>query len=257
MLGATSQKADPAVTARLWEDFAKNRTLETRNELIMQYVPLVKGIALRLLPTYRKHVEFDDLLSGGLLGLMDAIDKFDITKDVKFETYASLRIKGEIIDQIRKQDWAPISLRQKIKKVEECFDTLETRTGRQPTEGEVAAQLMMSADEVKKTLDEAHTFNMVALDEMLMDRVAGDSLASPQEESPEARLEDRELKEALTKYIEALPEKEKQVIAMYYYEELTLKEIGLVLGVTESRVSQIHSKAMMALRLKMAKAFSL
>ncbi len=255
MLGAVPRKADPSVTGRLWEEFAKSHSLETRNELVMQYIPLVKSIALRLVPTYRKHVEFDDLMSSGLLGLMDAIDKFDITKDVKFETYASLRIKGEIIDQIRKQDWAPISLRQKIKKVEECFDALETRTGRQPTESEVAAQLMMSADEVKKTLDEAHTFNMVALDEMLLER--GDSLASPREDGPEALLEDQEIKKTLVKVIEALPEKEKQVISMYYYDELTLKEIGLVLGVTESRVSQIHSKAMMALRLKMTKAFSL
>ncbi|MDR1669753.1 MAG: FliA/WhiG family RNA polymerase sigma factor [Oscillospiraceae bacterium] len=255
MLGTTAQKSDPSLTARLWEEFSQNRSLETRNELVMQYVPLVKSIALRLLPTYRKYVDFDDLLSSGLMGMMDAIDKFDLTKDVKFETYASLRIKGEIIDQIRKQDWAPNSLRQKIKKVEECFDALETRTGRTPTEGEVAVSLAMSAEEVKKTLDEAHTFNMVALDEMLTER--GDSLASPQEEGPEARLEDRELKETLVKYIEALPEKEKQVIAMYYYEELTLKEIGLVLGVTESRVSQIHSKAMMGLRLKMTKAFTI
>ncbi|MDR1692656.1 MAG: FliA/WhiG family RNA polymerase sigma factor [Oscillospiraceae bacterium] len=255
MLATAPSKTDPSVTEKLWGDFVKNRSLETRNELVMQYVPLVKSIALRLLPTYRKHVEFDDLLSSGLLGMMDAIDKFDLSKGVKFETYASMRIKGEIIDQIRKQDWAPISLRQKIKKVEECFDTLETRTGRMPSEAEVALQLSMSAEDVKKTLDEAHTFNLVALDEMLSDRVTGDSLATPQEESPEAKLEDQEIKATLARFIESLPEKEKQVVAMYYYEELTLKEIGLVLGVTESRISQIHSKAMMSLRVKMTKAF--
>jgi RNA polymerase sigma factor for flagellar operon FliA len=114
----------------------------------------------------------------------------------------------------------------------------------------------MSADDVKKTLDEAHTFNMVALDEMLMDRVAGDSLAAPSDESPERRLEEQELRSVLAKTIESLPEKEQQVVSMYYYDELTLKEIGLVLGVTESRISQIHSKAMMTLRTRMRKAFA-
>ena len=248
-------KAEAASAARLWTEFSHTRSLEIRNELVMKYVHLVRSIALRLVPTYRKHVDFDDLMSSGLLGLMDAIDKFDITKDVKFETYASLRVKGEIIDQIRKQDWAPISLRQKIKKVEECFETMESSMGRAPTESEVASRLSMSAEDVKKTLDEAHTFNMVALDEMLMDRVAGDSLAASPDESPERRLEEQEIKAVLAKTIEALPEKEKQVVSMYYYDELTLKEIGLVLGVTESRVSQIHSKALMTLRTKMLKAF--
>jgi RNA polymerase sigma factor for flagellar operon FliA len=247
---------EAAQTERLWAEFVKSRCLEMRNELVMKYVPLVKHVVLRLMPTYRKHVDFDDLMSGGLLGLMDAIDKFDITKGVKFETYASLRVKGEIIDQIRKQDWAPISLRQKIKKVEECYESLESSMGRTPTEEDVARKLSMSADEVKKTLDEAHTFNLVALDEMLMDRVAGDSLAAPADESPERRLEEQEIRSVLAKTIDALPEKEKLVVSMYYQDEMTLKEIGLVLGVTESRVSQIHSKALMALRVKMTKAFA-
>jgi len=247
---------DAAQTERLWAEFVNTRCLEMRNELVMKYVPLVKHVVLRLMPTYRKHVDFDDLMSSGLLGLMDAIDKFDIGKGVKFETYASLRVKGEIIDQIRKQDWAPISLRQKIKKVEECYEALESSMGRTPTENDVAHILSMSTDDVKKTLDEAHMFNLVALDEMLMDRVTGDSLAAPSDESPEKRLEEQEIRSVLGKNIEALPEKEKAVVAMYYHEEMTLKEIGLVLGVTESRVSQIHSKALMTLRVKMKKAFN-
>ena len=257
MLSMEDTKAVDAAQAEwLWAEFVKTRSLETRNELVMKYVPLVKHIVMRLLPTYRKHVEFDDLMSSGLLGLMDAIDKFDMGKDVKFETYATLRIKGEIIDQIRKQDWAPISLRQKIKKVEECYETLESSMGRMPTEAEVAHRLSMSADDVKRTLDEAHTFNLVALDEMLIERVTGDSLAVPADESPERRLEERETLNVLTKSIGLLPEKEQQVLAMYYQEEMTLKEIGLVLGVTESRVSQIHSKAIMTLRIKMGRAFA-
>ena len=241
-------------TQALWEEFAVSRDVDTRNELVMSYLHLVKFIARRLLPTYHKHVEFDDLMSSGLLGLMDAIDKFDPAKEVKFETYASLRIRGEIIDQIRKQDWAPISLRQKIKKVENGYAELEGTLGRSVTEREVAAHLEMPENEVKKTLDESHTFNIMCLDEVLVDRMKSGDLLVSNEETPEESLENREMLELLAKYIDTLSEKERLVISLYYYDELTLKEIGLTLGVTESRVSQIHSKAMMTLRGKLTAA---
>jgi len=169
-------KGEPEEAERLWKEFAQSRSLELRNELVMYYVPLVKTIALRMMPSYRKHVEFDDLMSSGLLGLMDAVDKFDPSKDVKFETYATLRIKGEIVDQIRKQDWAPISLRQKIKKVEEAYDTIEAKTGKSPSDQAVAEHLHMSTDEVQKVLGESHTFNLIALDEMLVDRLGWDRM---------------------------------------------------------------------------------
>ena len=226
-----------------------------RNQLVMQYVGLVKTIVLRLIPTYRKYVDFDDLMSCGLIGLMDAIDKFDIHKEVKFETYASLRVKGEIIDQIRKQDWAPISLRQKIKRIEEGFETLEARNGRAATENEVAEYVSMSVDDVKRTLDESHTFNIVCLDEILVDRVKSEELLASSEGSPEENLELAEMKEILASYVEALPERERLVVSMYYADEMTLKEIGQTLGVSESRISQIHSKALMTLRTKMKQAF--
>ena len=245
----------PETTARLWEEFAQTRSLEIRNMLALEYIQLVKRIVLRLVPTYRKHIDFDDLMSCGLLGLMDAIDKFDITKEVKFETYASLRVKGEIIDQIRKQDWAPISLRQKIKKIEDGFEVLESKFGRAATEKEVAAHVSMNVDDVKRTLDELHTFNLVALDELLVDRVKGEEMFASNDENPEINYENREMREVLSEHIDALPEKDRLVISLYYYDELTLKEIGLVLGVSESRVSQIHSKALMTLRTKMKKAF--
>ncbi|MDR0248458.1 MAG: FliA/WhiG family RNA polymerase sigma factor [Oscillospiraceae bacterium] len=246
----------PESLQRLWGDFAATRSLELRNQLVMHYIKLVKQIALRLVPTYRKHVDFDDLMSCGLLGLMDAIDRFDVTKEVKFETYATLRIKGEIIDQIRRQDWAPISLRQKIKRIEDGITTLEAKLGRSASEAEVAEYLSMSADEVRRALDESYTFNMVALDELLMDRTAGEGLLASQEYNPEERYEQEEVKQILARCVDALPEKERLVISMYYTDELTLKEIGAVLGVTESRVSQIHSKAIATLRVKMTAAFS-
>ncbi|MDR2670506.1 MAG: FliA/WhiG family RNA polymerase sigma factor [Oscillospiraceae bacterium] len=243
-------------TQELWRNFVETRSLEARNELVMHYVHLVKSIVCRMVPTYRKHVDFDDLMSCGVLGLMDAIDKFDIHKEVKFETYASLRIKGEIIDQIRKQDWAPISLRQKIKRIEEGYHELEGRLGRSASEKEVAEFVNMDVESVKRTLDESHTFNLVCLDEILVDRIKSEEMMVSNEETPEEHIEADELKEILGRYIDNLPEKERLVVTLYYFEELTLKEIGLVLGVSESRVSQIHSKALMGLRGKMQQAFS-
>ncbi|GHV09208.1 RNA polymerase sigma factor WhiG [Clostridia bacterium] len=248
----TTEK-DGRETQALWDTFMKTRDVEARNDLVMHYVPLVKLVARRLLPTYHKHVEFDDLMGSGLLGLMDAVDKFDPAKEVKFETYASLRIRGEIIDQIRRQDWAPISLRQKIKRVENAYAELEGNLGRSVTEREVAAHLELPEDEIKKTLDESHTFNVMCLDEVLVDRMKSNELVS-REETPEESLENSEMLNLLAKYIDTLTEKEKLVISLYYYEELTLKEIGLTLGVTESRVSQIHSKAMMTLRTRLSNA---
>ncbi len=242
----------------LWDAFFASRNMESRNELVMLYLPLVKSIVRRLVPTYRKHVDFDDLMSCGVLGLMDAIDKYDKTKEVKFETYASLRVKGEIIDQIRKQDWAPISLRQKIKRVEEGFATLENKMGRAVSEQEVADHLKMDVGSVQKTLEDAHSFHVIALDELLMNHVSGsgdDSFASG-EMTPEQKVEAQEMKRLLVEFIEQLPEKERLVISLYYFEELTLKEIGLTLGVSESRVSQIHSKVILSLKRKMQEAIA-
>ena len=241
----------------LWDDFAATRSLKARNELVLQYVHLVKSIVCRMMPTYRKHVDFDDLMSCGMLGLMDAIDKFDRDKEVKFETYASMRIRGEIIDQIRKQDWAPISLRQKIKRVEEGYHMLEGRLGRSVSEQEVADFIKMDVSSVKKTLEEAHTFNLVCLDEVLVDRIKSEEINLSADETTEERVEAEEVKNILAQYIESLPEKERLVVTLYYFEEMTLKEIGLTLGVSESRVSQIHSKALQGLRTRMNAAFAI
>ncbi|MDL2288425.1 FliA/WhiG family RNA polymerase sigma factor [Oscillospiraceae bacterium OttesenSCG-928-F05] len=244
-------KAKETPVHELWQVFAETRDPELRRELVLRYTHLVKTIVYRMIPTYKNHVEFDDLMSCGVLGLMDAVDKFDLTKEVKFETYASLRIKGEIIDQLRKLDWVPVSLRQKLKKIEQAHRELEEKYGRFATEDEVAAHLDMRPAEVQKVMDESHTFNIMALDEVLADRsrpAAGDEF------SPEQQFEDKEMKEILAGEIDKLGEKERLVISLYYYNELTLKEIGLTLGVSESRVSQIHSKAILTLKNRIKKA---
>ncbi|MCL2082109.1 MAG: FliA/WhiG family RNA polymerase sigma factor [Oscillospiraceae bacterium] len=247
-LGGSPQEAE-----RLWVEFSKKPNVENRNLLVTHYIPLVRTVVLRLFPTYRKHVDFDDLMSCGLLGLMDALDKFDLSKGVKFEAYATLRIRGEIIDQIRKQDWAPVNLRQKIKKIEEAYDYLELQLGRIPNEKEVAEHLKMQTDEVQKALDDSHTFNLVALDELFVERLGAMPLSD--EGNPDTLCDEKEVKRIMAEVIDTLSETEKLVISMYYYDELTMREIAEVFGVCESRVSQIHAKTLMIMRNKMTKAF--
>jgi len=219
----------------------------------MSYIHLVKYTVLRLIPSYGGCLEMDDLMSYGVMGLIDAVERFNAEKGAKFETYASLRIKGTIIDQLRKMDWVPRNVRSRVKEVKECFETLEIRNGRQAAEEEVAQELNMGLDELQQLLMISHTYQVLALDEQLMSAAAKTAGADREEASPEQQYEEKELKEILSQLINQLSEKERLVMTLYYYEELTLKEIGKVLGVTESRVCQIHSKALMVLRSRLSK----
>lgn len=231
----------------LWRRYKETKNQDLRNELVLNYIYLVKRIVNRLFPKYKNHSEYDDLISCGVLGLMDAIDKFDLSKDVKFETYASLRIRGEIIDQLRKQDPVPVNIRAKLKKIENAYEELEREFGRSPTEEEVSEFAGMSVKEMNKTLEETHCFNIMSLDEMIAETVnVSESVKS--DEDIESNIDKKELKNVLVNSIMGLTEKERLVISLYYYEELTLKEIAMVLGLTESRISQIHSKVLMKLR---------
>jgi len=238
-----------AAVSNLWNVFFQKRSMSARNDLLMHYLPVVKYIVGRVMPTYRKYAEQDDLISSGVLGLLDAIDKFDPAKGVKFETYASVRVRGSVIDYLRAQDWAPISLRQKIKRLEEAFSTLEERFGRPATEAEAAEYLSMRIEDVGRVLDEAHTFNLIYLDDTLTEQ--GGVIAASTDGLPEKELLEHDTLDRLTGAVESLPERDRKIIQLYYHDELTLKEIGLVLGVSESRVSQIHSRILMSLRHKM------
>ena len=226
-------------TERLWEKYFLDRSVELRNELVMEYIGQVKSIVLRMVPTYRGYSSYDDMLSCGILGLMDAIEKYDPGKNVKFEYYAAMRIRGEIIDNIRKQDWAPSSLRRKIKAINNAANELENSLSRSPTDEEIASHLGMEEEEVQKTLEKSHMFNIVYFEEAMEEKVEGS-----------------EMVEMLGGFIESLSEKERMVITLYYYEEMKLKEIANLLGVSESRASQIHSKAVMLLRSKMDSAYT-
>ncbi|MEL7608377.1 MAG: FliA/WhiG family RNA polymerase sigma factor [Bacillota bacterium] len=236
----------------LWRRYQQDPSVDNKNELVMHYVYLVKSIVYRMMPNYEGYTNFDDLLSCGVLGLIDAINKYDIKRDVKFEYYASMRIKGEIIDHMRKQDWAPSSLRRKIQAITDAYGEMETALSRAPTDEEVAEHLNMDVDKLQGILGKSHMFNVLYFEQMLTedDYTIGHMLKD-KDDTPEEKLEKKELKEILGEAIESLPEKERLVITLYYYEELTLKEIASVLGVSESRASQIHSKVMLKLRSKM------
>ena len=240
---------DKEEARRLWERYLKEKTVELKNELVMMYIDQVKSIVLRMIPTYKGYSSYDDMLSCGILGLMDAIEKYDASKNVKFEYYAAMRIKGEIIDNIRKQDWAPSSLRRKIKAINNASDELENKYHRSPSDKQIAEHLGMKEEEVQKTLEKSHMFNIIYFEGMTQDDHIWES-ADPNEPMEE-KLENTEMVKMLGRFIESLSEKERTVITLYYYEEMTLKEIAQILGVSESRTSQIHSKAVMRLRAKM------
>jgi len=237
----------------IWREYLRSRSVELRNQLVMSYIHLVKYTVLRLIPSYGGCLDMDDLMSYGVMGLIDAVERYNADKGAKFETYASLRIKGTIIDQLRKLDWVPRNVRSKVKEIRECFEALEKKNGRQAAEEEVAEELNMGIDELQQLLFVSHTFQVVALDDQLVNAVGKINGSISDESTPEQHYEEKELKEILTQLLNQLSERERMVMTLYYYEELTLKEIGKVLGVTESRVCQIHSKALMILRSKLGK----
>lgn len=238
----------------MWKEYSETKDQKIKEQLIIEYADLVKYVAGRLSIYFGSNVEYDDLVGYGVFGLIDAIDKFDISKKVKFETYASLRIRGAIIDSIREQDWAPRSLRKKSKELERAYFELENQLGHSATDQEVADKLGITLDELNKLLQEVNISQMISLEDYLeQNHETGFDPFSMQRETnmPEQRLELVELKEILADSIDKLPEKEKTVVTLYYYEELTLKEISLIMKVSESRISQLHTKAIMRMRGKL------
>lgn len=242
----------PVDRQKIWEKYVKNPTPELREQIIIEYAPLVKIVAGRLSMYLGGNVEYDDLVSYGIFGLIDAIDKFDMEKDVKFETYASLRIRGSILDQIRKMDWIPRTVRQKQKRIDEAVKNLEARTGQNPTDEMLAAELGVSGEELLNWQSQLKVTNVVSLNEFVESGTEPvmDARGNSHFAQPESALEEEELKKMLEEALDLLTEKEKKVILLYYYEDLTLKEISGVLEVSESRISQLHTKALQKMRKK-------
>lgn len=244
------------MTEQLWISYKEQNNKEAKDALIVHYVALVKIIAGRLYSSYNAHVEFDDLLGYGIIGLIDAIEKFDYKKQIKFETYANIRIRGAIIDQIRHMDWIPRSTRQKYKKIEEAIAKLQKIHGNDLSDEHIAAELEMTLEEYAKLVGEVTTYSIVSLEEKLEDNSNFDIASSSIDFQPEDRFAEREVKRILADTIDALPEKEKKVMQLYYYSELTYKEIAEVLSISESRVSQIHTKAIAKLKIALEELYN-
>ena len=242
----------------LWRRYKATADERARERLVVAYSPLVKYVAGRMSSGLPGHVEEADLISYGLGGLISAIERFDLSREIKFETYAITRIRGAIIDDLRNLDWVPRSVRARAREIERANMKLEAKLQRAPTDEEMATELGGGLDDFQETLLQISNSTIVALDELWSvqdatgDQVSLlDTLADRDAPDPQQLVDQSELRDRIADAIAALPEREKLVVALYYYENLTLREIGEVLGVTESRVSQLHTKAVLRLRSKL------
>lgn len=244
----------------LWLEFVRTHDKALRDKLILTYAPLVKYVAGKLGSGLPTHVDEGDLVSYGLLGLIGAIERYDPTRDVKFETYAIARIKGSIIDELRSLDWVPRSVRSRAREIERAITELEAKLGVAPDDEQIATKLGITVAELESSLTDISRSSISALDELWSVSGDGDQVSlldtieDTAEPHPAAALDEVETREVMAEAIARLPEREKLVVTLYYYEELTLREIGEVLGVTESRVSQLHTKAILRLKARLAGA---
>lgn len=243
----------------LWREYAQTKSKSAKDKLLVEYSSLVKYTAQRIAMNLPASVELDDLVSAGILGLIKAVETFDLERGFKFETYATHKIRGAILDELRALDWVPRSVRQKSKQLQQVYAKLQEDLGRMPYDDEVCKELNYSIEEFEQLLSDVSPTTIVSLEEAMPSAADSDSksltivdtVEDPTAANPLKDLGYREVKDILKEAIIGLPEKEKLVIALYHYEELTLKEIGEVLGVSESRVSQIHSKAILKLRTRL------
>ena len=227
----------------LWTLYRETRAPEVRDKIVEKYLPLVNIIAGRIVVGLPAHVDRDDLVSSGFFGLLDAIERYDVERGNKFETYGGVRIRGAMRDYLRTMDWIPVSKRQKIRRYEQAVTTLEGRLGRSATDDELAAELKISKKELHDLVSQTNIATVIPLEEYVRTESP-----SSQTIDPEENAEKNELRDTLAEAIDQLPEKERTVVSLYYYEELTLKEISLILHLSEARISQLHTKAVFRLR---------
>ena len=230
---------------------------ENTEQIVKEYSPMIKYVAHRIALRLPPHIEVDDLISVGAIGLMDAIEKYDPSRGAKFKTYAEFRVRGSILDELRSLDWVPRSVRQKASNLDAVASKLQSKLGRLPEDEEIAKEMGVTLEEFFKTLNETRNMPLLSLEDLGIARDSGDkqslldTLEGRGDVDPQTQMRLTELKNLIAAAIDSLPEKERLMVSLYYYEELTMKEIGEVLGITESRISQIHSKAVYRLRTKL------
>ena len=248
------EELDAIGEEKLWERLIKTKDQIVRDYFVIKYAPLVKYVAGKVSMGMPQNIEFDDLVSYGVFGLIDAIGKFDPARGIKFKTYAMTRIRGAIFDELRSIDWIPRSIRQKAKQIEQVISELENKLGRTVEDEEIAKEMGISNEEFQSLLNKLSGTSMLSLNDIWYLGDDNDELSiletleAPENMNPDVLIEKEEIRDYIIDAIKKLPDKEKKVIVLYYYEDLTLKEIGEVLDVTESRVSQLHTKAIMRLR---------
>lgn len=235
----------------LWESYKLHGNEDAKNELIVHYVSLVKIIAGRLFVDYNHNVEYDDIVSYGIIGLIDAIEKYDMSKANKFETYANFRIKGAVVDQLRSLDWIPRSLRQKFRDYERALSEVQRLKGGDYTDADIAEVMGLSEDKLLSLTGELSTFSIVSLEEKFENKSEFDIIAENSEYQPEKALMEKTTKKLLAESIDKLGERERIIISLYYYDNLTYREISEIIGISESRISQIHTKAITKLKINM------
>jgi len=244
-----------AIGPEVWEEYLATKDIDLRNDIVLAYSNLVKVIALKMRGAYKNYAQLDDVVNQGIIAMIDAVEKYDPNRGIKFETFASVKVKGAMIDFIRAQDWIPRRLRKSAGELEATFNKLCSDFGRQPTHAEIAKAMGLNTEQLDRIMEQTYNFNILSYEEVVWQKMqnAGEELSDDSiEESPEGKLMEDELRQQLAGAVDSLADRERTVVSLYYYEKLKLKEIAQVLGVTESRVSQIHSAAI----LKMKKALT-
>ena len=237
---------DECITGEIWARYRESRSRELRNRILMAYMPVVTCNARKMYPIFKGLAETQDIVNQGVLALMECIDKYEPCRGVQFDSYASIRVRGSIIDYVRKQDWIPRGARKKYSDIQNAYQVLQSQNGRPATDKEVAQHLGVDLSELEHRLSEVAGLAVLSFEELVQENLSEE--CEKGFGNPERELSEKELRRALTSAVDALEEKERLVVSLYYYEELKMKEIALVMGLTASRVSQLHTKAIMKLR---------